>query len=57
MSLKGARAVLQAAGLVVGQTVNVPNLNYLPGTVTAQDPAAGTKVERRSFVDLEVSAL
>ena len=57
MSLKGARAVLQAAGLVVGQTVNVPNLNYLPGTVTAQDPAAGTKVERQSFLDLEVSAL
>ena len=56
-SLEEAKALLGEAGLVVGEIVQKSNLDYLPGTVTAQQPAAGTKVQRQSFVDLEVSAL
>ena len=55
MKLKDAQVALQNVGLVLADpTIKVTDPEKEPGTVTAQDPAAGTVVEEGSAVTLTV---
>ena len=55
---KAAEDLLVAAGLTVGDVTKVPaaDATQVPGTVSAQDPPAGTEVEEGSAVNLTVIA-
>ena len=52
-----AGTTITSAGLVVGEVSEEPTLGVEPGTVTAQDPAAGTEVEESSAVDVVVATV
>ncbi len=51
-SLQAAQVNLTAAGLAVGRTINVYSRQGTPGTVVAQQPEGGSRVERDATVDL-----
>ena len=51
-ALQAAQVNLTAAGLTLGRTINVFSYEGSPGTVVAQQPAGGTRVERDAAVDL-----
>jgi len=55
---KAAEDLLVAAGLKVGDVTKVPaaDATQVPGTVSAQDPAAGTEVDEGTAVNLTVIA-
>jgi serine/threonine-protein kinase len=54
-ALQAAQVTLNAAGLTLGRTLNVYSQVGQAGTVTAQVPAAGTRVSRSATVDLFLS--
>ena len=57
LSQQDAEAAIVAAGLTVGEVSDTPTLAVAPGTVVDQSPAASTKVEEESPVDVSVSAV
>ena len=54
-SLQAAQVELAAAGLRVGRTLEVQSIEGAAGTVVAQDPQEGAKVELDAAVDLFLS--
>ena len=51
-ALQAAQVSLTAAGLAVGRTINIYSRKGKPGTVVAQQPAGGSRVERDAAIDL-----
>ncbi len=54
-ALQAAQVTLAAAGLTMGQTLNVYSDRGLSGVVVAQVPPGGTRVERAAAVDVFLS--
>ncbi len=54
-ALQAAQVNLTAAGLTVGRTISIYSRQGVPGTVVAQQPAEGARVERDDAVDLFVT--
>ena len=50
-----AKALLQQAGLVLGEETKVQSSSIPAGSITRQAPSAGTPVDKGTKVDLEVS--
>lgn len=55
-NLQECRKILREIGLQLGDTEQVVNEDFLPGTILSQSPPSGLKVRRGSEVELEVSA-
>ena len=55
-NLQECRKILREIGLQLGDTKQVINEDFLPGTILSQSPPSGLKVQRGSEVELEVSA-
>lgn len=51
-ALQAAQVTLTAAGLTLGRTISVFSHDGSPGTVVAQQPAGGSRVERDAAIDL-----
>lgn len=52
VALQAAQVTLAAAGLTLGRTMNIYSDHGTPGTVVAQSPDAGSRLERGGQVDL-----
>jgi len=51
-ALQAAQVNLTAAGLTLGRTISVFSQEGAPGTVVAQQPVGGSRVEREAAIDL-----
>lgn len=51
-ALQAAQVSLTAAGLSVGRTINIYSRKGSPGTIVAQQPAGGSRVEPGAAIDL-----